>query len=84
MGVSEADAVYELVTRGFIELGASDPERSTRSFLLHDLCYAGQVWRCEGWTAIWRLGIESVEFYDAAGNPVMTLSLVPEAAKRAA
>ncbi len=84
MDVSQADAVYDLVTRGFTELGASDPKCSSRSFLLRDLCYAGQVWRCEGWTAIWRLGAGSIEFFDAEGNPATTLSSVPEAARKAA
>ena len=84
MDESQVDAVYELVLRTFAELGVSDPRCISRSFLLRDSCYAGQVWRCEAWQAIWLLDGDSVEFQDAAGNRVKTLSLVPEATKKAA
>ena len=84
MDESQVDAVYELVAKGFTELGVSDPRCISRSFLLRDSCYAGQVWRCEGFQAIWFLDGDSVEFQDAAGSRVKTLSLVPEAARKAA
>jgi hypothetical protein len=84
MDQSQADAVYELVAKGFAELGVSDPRCISRSFLLRDSCYAGQVWRCEGFRAIWLLDGDSVEFQHAAGSQVKTLSLVPEVERKAA
>ncbi len=84
MDVSQADAVYKLVVQGFAELGASDPRCISRSFLLRDLCYAGQRYRCEGWQAVWLVDENSIDFYDAAGNPVKTLTLVTEMARKAA
>ena len=84
MNETQPDAVYELVVRGFTDLGASDPRCISRSFLLRDACYAGQAWRCEGRQAIWLLDSNSVEFEDAAANRVKTLSLVPQATGKAA
>ncbi len=46
--------------------------------------YAGQVFRCEQWQAVWLFDGETVKFFDAAGNLVKTLALVPKAAKKAA
>jgi hypothetical protein len=69
---------------GFADLGATDPRCISRSFLLRDSCYAGQVWRCQGFQAIWLLDGDSVEFQDAAGSQVKTLSLVPEVERKAA
>ena len=84
MSVSQVDAVYDVVTSGFVQLGASDPKCISRSFLLRELCYAGQVWRCEGWKAVWWLGSDTVEFFDATGNPVSTLAIAAETTRRAA
>ena len=84
MDATQALAVYELVAKGFAELGVSDPRSISRSFLLRDSCYAGQVWRCEGFQAIWFLDGPSVEFQDAAGSQVKTLSPVPEVERKAA
>jgi hypothetical protein len=84
MDTTQTEAVYELVVRGFAELGASDPRCMSRSLLLRDLCYAGQAFRCEGWRAVWLIDGDSVEFYDATGNQVKTLSLAAEAARKAA
>jgi hypothetical protein len=84
MDGTQAESVYELVARGFAELGASDPRSISRSFLLRDLCYAGQAFRCEGWRAVSPIDAHSVEFYDAAGKRVRTLSLAAEVARKAA
>jgi hypothetical protein len=81
---TQADVVYELAVQGFTELGASDPKCISRSFLLRNMCYTGQRYRCEGWQAVWLLDGETVEFHDAAGNPVKTLTLVTEVARKAA
>jgi hypothetical protein len=81
---TQADAVYELAARGFAELGASDPQCISRSFLLKNVLYAGQVFRCERWQAVWMSDGETVEFFDAAGRLVRTLSLVTEVARKAA
>ena len=84
MDESQVDAVYELVLRTFTELGVSNPRCISRSFLLRDSCYAGQLWRCEGFQAVWLLGRETVEFRDSAGNPVKSASLVAEITRKAA
>ena len=84
MTMPKVDAIYDLVVRGFTELGASNPKCIGRSFLLKDMNYAGQVWRCEDWKAVWWLGAETIQFFDAAGNPVTTLTLVPDVARKAA
>jgi hypothetical protein len=81
---TQVDAVYELAVTGFAELGASDPKRISRSFLLQKMCYAGQRYRCEGWQAVWLVDENSIDFYDAAGNPVKTLNLVTEMDRKAA
>ncbi len=81
---TQAKAVYELVASGFAELGTSDPRRINRSVLLKNLRYAGQTFRCEQWRALWLAGGESVEFYDAEGKLVKTLTLVTEVARKAA
>ena len=47
MDAMQADAVYELVVQGFADLGAPTLKCVSRSFLLRNLCYAGQVFRCE-------------------------------------
>lgn len=84
MDEAQADAVYQLVSRAFADMGVSDPRCISRSFLLRDSCYAGQVWRCEGFQAVWLLDGSSVEFLDATGNAVSSASLVAEATKKAA
>jgi hypothetical protein len=80
----QADAVYELVVRGFADLGASDPKSISRSILLRNTCYAGQVFRCEGWRAVWLIDGNSVEFYDATGTPAKSVDLTAEATNRKA
>ncbi len=84
MDPTQAEAVYELVVRGFTDLGASDPRCISRSLLLQDMHYAGQTFRCDGWRAVWLVGGETVEFYDTTGNLVKSLSLVTEVARKAA
>jgi hypothetical protein len=84
MDATQAGTVYELVVNGFADLGISDPRSVSRSFLLRDLLYAGQLFRCEGWQAVWLFDRDAVEFYDAAGNLTKALTLVLEAAKKAA
>jgi hypothetical protein len=84
MDTTQADVIYELVVQGFTELGASDPRCLSHSFLLRDMLYAGQVFRCESWQAVWLLDGETVKFYDAAGNLVKTLTVVAEVARKAA
>jgi hypothetical protein len=84
MGATQIEAVYELVERGFAELGASDPRCIARSFLLRDKHYVGQTFRCEGWRAVWLIDGDSVEFHDATGNLVKALPLVTDVARKAA
>ena len=84
MDPTQAGAVYELVVSGFAELGVSDPRDVRRSFLLRNLLYSGQLFRCEGWRAVWLLDRGTVEFFDAAGNLAKALTLPGEAAKKAA
>ncbi len=84
MDATQPDAVYELVTSGFADLGASDPRCISRSFLLRNTFYAGQVFRCEKWQAVWLHDNETVKFYDAAGNLVKTVGLAVEMVKKAA
>ncbi len=84
MDPTQTEAVYELVVRGFADLGAPDPRCVSRSLLLHGMHYAGQEFRCDGWRAVWLVGGETIEFYDAAGNLAKSVSLVTEAARNAA
>ena len=78
MDVLQADAVYQLVVQGFADLGASDPKCISRSILLRNLCYAGQVFRCEGWSAVWLIDGDSVEFFDATGKLAKSVKLPAE------
>ena len=84
MDIAQADAVYKLVAREFTELGVSDPRCISRSFLLRDSCYAGQVFRCEGFQAVWLVDYETVEFHDPAGGAVKSVSLIAEMTSKAA
>jgi len=84
MESAQADVVYELVTIGFTNLGVSAPQCISRAFLLKEGFYAGQVYRCQAWHAIWLLDGSSLEFYDTAGNQVKTLPLAPEVTRKAA
>jgi hypothetical protein len=84
MDSGQADAVYELVVQSFADLGASDPKGISRSILLRNLCYAGQAFRCEGWSAVWLIDGDSIEFYDAAGKLVKAVSLAGETMRKAA
>lgn len=84
MNAEQADAVYHLVSKAFTELGVSDPRCISRSFLLRDSCYAGQVFRCEGFQALWLLEGDAIEFRDAAGSLVRSANLVAEATRKAA
>lgn len=84
MDESQADIVYELVVKGFTDLGVSDPRLINRSFLLKQGLYAGQVWRCEGWQAIWLFDGSSLEFSDSTGNKVKAVPLIIEESRKAA
>jgi hypothetical protein len=84
MDATQADVVYQLVVQGFAELGAPDPRCVSRSFLLRDLCYAGQAFRCGGFQAVWLLDRETVEFHDEAGNSVRTVNSAAEVTRKAA
>ena len=78
------EAVYEVVVKGFADLGASSPQTASRSLLLREGHFAGQRFRCDGFQAVWWLGGDAVEFYDATGNLVKTLTLVTQSARKAA
>jgi hypothetical protein len=88
MDVTQADSVQQLVAMVFAELGVLEPKFISRSFLLRDMHYAGQVFRCEGWQAVWLTDGNSVEFFDAAGNRVRSVGLalvsVPDKTAKAA
>jgi hypothetical protein len=84
MDATQADAFYDLVTKGFAELGGADPKGINRSLLLRGSCYAGQVFRWDGWRAVWLIGGETVEFYDAAGKLVRSASLAAQGERKAA
>jgi hypothetical protein len=55
MDAAQADAVYQLMVKGFAHLGATDPRCTSRSFLLRDSCYAGQVWQYSAIARCWQL-----------------------------
>ena len=82
--VRQAAAVYELVVRGFADLGASDPKCVSRSILLRNMSYAGQVFRCEGFQAVCLIDGDSVEFSDATGTPAKSVTLAAETMNRKA
>lgn len=84
MDTAQAEAVYELVSRTLPQLGVSDPRCISRSFLLRDSCYAGQIFRCEGFQAMWLLDGEVIEFRDAAGTLVRSASLAVATTRKAA
>ena len=84
MDVTQADSVQQLVAMVFAELGASEPKCTSRSFLLRNMHYAGQTFRCEGWQAVWLTDGNSVEFFDAAGKLVRSVGLATGLAKKAA
>lgn len=84
MNVTQADFLQQLMAMVFAELGASEPKCISRSFLLRNMHYAGQAFRCEGWQAVWLTDANSVEFFDAAGKLVRSVGLATELAKKAA
>lgn len=83
MNTTQADALYELIATGFAELGVSDPRCLSRTFLLRNMQYAGQRYRCGDWQAVWLIDSNTADFYDAAGNHVNTLGQTPEILKKA-
>ena len=84
MDAAQIEAMYQTVMQGFSDLGASNPQCVSRSMLLRNMFYVGQVFRCEGWSAVWMIDGNSVEFRDAAGKLVRTLSLAGETVIRKA
>ncbi len=84
MDTPQAEAVYELVTRVFADLGAASPQQLNRSLLLRHGFYAGQVYRCEGWQAVWLIDKGCVEFSDCQGQPCRTVALLDEQVRMAA
>lgn len=84
MDETQADLVYQLVAQGFADLGASGPRCINRSSILTTMLYVGQAFRCEGFQAVWLIDSNSVEFPDAAGTPVETVTLAVEPLRKAA
>ena len=78
------EAVCELVVKGFTDLGASNPQSVSRSFLLRETHYAGERFRCDSLQAVWWLGGDAVEFYDASGRLLKSLSLAGASGRKAA
>jgi hypothetical protein len=84
MDSTQIEAMYQIVVQGFADLGASNPQCVSRSILLRNMFYVGQVFRCEGWRAVWMIDGNSVEFYDTAGTLAKSASLAGETVNRKA
>jgi hypothetical protein len=84
MDATQTEAVSELVVKGFTDLGASSPQSTSRSLLLREGHYAGQRFSCDGFQAVWWLGGDAVEFYDASGRLLKSLNFAVTSGRAAA
>jgi hypothetical protein len=79
----ETDALRKTVAAAFAVLGAETNAPFIRTLLLKDRFFVGHCFRCGGFRAIWKPNSDAVEFFDADGQLLRTVSL-PKEEKRAA
>lgn len=84
MQPAETDSIYPLVSSGFEELGASDPNSITHGILLRDQFFVGHRFQCEGYEAICRMEEGLVEFYGQDSELLKTVPWGREALRKAA
>jgi hypothetical protein len=70
----ESDPFFEALVGAFAELGAGH-EAVSRTLLLDQRHFVGHCYRCGAYRAIWKPGSPTIDFFDAQGRAVRTVSL---------
>lgn len=72
---TQVEAVQTVVTKTLTEMGVPDPASVLHTFLIRCGYFVGHKFRCDGISAVWAQGTESVEFYGEDGQLIKTVSL---------
>lgn len=80
----QPEPTLQIMTGGFVELGALCPKLVTRTTLLQDGLFIGQRFRCGALSATWLAESGLIEFHGANGELLRTVSLATATENKAA
>lgn len=78
------DPILQLVMATFAELGAPDPQCTSRTVLIQDRYFLGYRFRCGDFQAVWFSDSGEIKFSDASGRTLRAISLKEQLKKLAA